>query len=108
MRRPLRAGGVFTVNAPAGGVINSTFTASGTIALGRTSGFGLEIAWGTTNHTPPASGWVSVPTITANGTWSRASTTRPGTAGTYWLWARSARHPKTVAVAQTPTIVTAT
>lgn len=83
------------VTTPAGGAINSAVTVSGDVIP---NGSVVETAWGTSQVNPPTTGWGAA-TVGAGlgGTFSR-STTRPGTAGTYFLWARLQNRPRTVGV----------
>ncbi len=88
--RPITRRAFPVVSQPAGGAASSALTVSGTIVP---AGSAVEFAWGTGGHTPPATGWTAATTSDAAGNWSAAST-RPASAGTYHLWARSKLFPR--------------
>lgn len=89
------------VTTPANGAINSAVTVSGDVTP---NGAVVETAWGTSQVNPPTTGWGAA-TVGAGlgGTFSR-STTRPASAGTYFLWARLQNRPLTVGVSNAVTV----
>lgn len=97
----MRRGEVW-VDTPAGGTAASAVTVTGNVTPG---GAVVETAWGASQENAPTTGWGAATNGAGLGTtWSR-STTRPA-AGTWWLWARRRDWPRTMGVAQNPTVVT--
>ena len=99
--RNILSRGQVWVTTPAGGAANSAVTVSGDVMP---NGAVVETAWGTSQVNPPTTGWGAA-TVGAGlgGTFSR-STTRPASAGTYFLWARRQDWPRTVAVSNAVTV----
>ena len=101
--RNIRRRGTVSPATPAGGAINSAVTVTGDVWP---AGDVVETAWGTTNVNPPATGWGAATVGGGLGATFSRSTTRPASAGTYWLWARLRDWPQTTGVAPAATVVT--